>query len=89
MNLYLLYDLYLPIEPRCPALDKRNICRQTHCVHMPSRSQIIERIEHEIEALEPFDIEFRIRYVVMMCFKFDLRVKFASRLFRDLPSFRL
>ena len=51
---------------------------------MPPSVQIVERVEDEVEALEPVDVELGIFDVGMMRFDLDVRVEFAGGLFRDL-----
>jgi hypothetical protein len=92
---HLLDDLDLPVEARGAALDKRNIGCQTHLVHVPPRIQIVERIEDDVECLEPRDVELRVLDVVVVGLDLDVGVEPARRLFRNLshgqrmPSYRL
>ena len=77
-------DLDLPVESSCTTLNQGNICRQAHPVNMSSSIEIVERIEDEIESLEPVDIEFGVFDIGMMRFKFDVRIEFGGCFFRDL-----
>jgi hypothetical protein len=78
--------LNLAVESRGAALHQRNIRRKTHAVHMPARIQIIQRIEDEIERLEPCDIEPLILDIIMVRLDLDVRVEPARRLFRNLVA---
>ena len=51
---------------------------------MPSRLEIVQRIEHNCEALEPLDIELGIFDVCVMRLDFDIGVEFASGIFCNL-----
>ena len=84
VNYNLHNDLDLPVEPCCTTLDQGNFRRQAHPIDMSSSIQIIERIEDEIESLEPIEIELGIFDVGMVCFKLDVRVKFPGRFLCDL-----
>lgn len=80
-----LFDhFHLPIEARRAALDQRNISGQAHLIHMPPCIQIIKRIEHNIEALEPINIEFWIFYICMVRLNLHIGIEFPSRLLRNL-----
>jgi hypothetical protein len=81
---HLLDDLDLPVEARGAALDQRDTGCQAHLVHMPPRIQIIQRIEDEIESLEPRDIEARVLYIVMIRLNLDIRIEHERRVFRNL-----
>lgn len=80
----LLDDLNLPIEPRSPALNQRDISSQTHLVDMSPRIQVIQRIEHHIEGLEPLDVEGWILDIRMMRLQLDVGVEFARCFLRNL-----
>lgn len=47
---------------------------------------IVERIEDDVEAFEPFDVEAWILDVCMMRFKFDIGVELAGCVFGDLEA---
>jgi hypothetical protein len=81
---HLLDDLDLPVEARGAALDQRDIGGQTHLVHVPPRIEVIERIEDDVEGLEPRDIELRVLDVVVVGLDLDVGVEPARRLFRNL-----
>lgn len=51
---------------------------------MPARVQIIERVENNLKALEPCNVEFGVLDVVMIGFNLDVRVESASGFFCDL-----
>lgn len=72
---HLFNDLDLPIEAGGTAFDKRPSCRQAHLVDMPPRIKVIQRIENEIETLEPVYIEFGIFDVGVMRFELDVRIE--------------
>ena len=81
---YFFDHLYLPIEASRPALDQRHIGCQTHLVHLPSRIEIVQGIEYEVEPLEPIYIEPRVFDVRVMGFELDVRVEFCGRFFGNL-----
>jgi hypothetical protein len=81
---HLLDDLDLPVEASGAALHQRDICCQTHLVHMPPRIQVVERVEDDVEGLEPRDIELRALDVVVIGLDLDVGVELARRLFRNL-----
>jgi hypothetical protein len=51
---------------------------------MSPRIEVVQRVEDDVEGLEPRDIESRIFDVVVVCFNLDIGIELASRLFRDL-----
>ena len=53
---------------------------------MPSRIEVVQRIEHKFEALKPFNIELRIFDVGMVRLELDVWVEFGGALFCDLDS---
>ena len=53
---------------------------------MPARIQIIKRVEDEVEALEPRDVELAILDVVVVCYDVNVGVELGSRLFRNLSG---
>jgi hypothetical protein len=81
---HLLDDLDLAVETRGAALDQRDIRCQAHLVHMPPRIQVVERIEDNVEGLEPRDVELRVLDVVVVGLDLDVGVEPARRLFRNL-----
>ena len=77
-------DLYLSVEASGAALDQRDVGRQTHLVDMASRIDIVQRIEDELEAGKPINVELWIFDVGMMCLQLDVRIEFGGALFCDL-----
>ena len=53
---------------------------------MPSGVEVVERIEDDIELLEPRHCEFAVLDVGMVRNNIDFGVEFAGRFFRNLPS---
>ena len=51
---------------------------------MSPRIQIIQRIEHNFERLEPCNVELRVLDIVVVGLDLDLGVESAGRLLRDL-----
>ena len=51
---------------------------------MPPRIQIIQRIENNIETLEPIDVELRVCDIGMMSFELDVGIEPCGALFRNL-----
>lgn len=84
MRSHLLDDLDLPVEARGAALDQRDIGGQTHAVDMAARIEVVERVEDDVEALEPCDIELRVLDVVVVCCDLGRRVEFAGGFLCDL-----
>ena len=78
--------LNLPIESCRTTLDQGNVRSQAHLVDMPSRIQIVKRIEHERKALEPFYIELRIFDVGVVRLELDVRVELGGTLLCDLSK---
>ena len=83
---YLFDDLYLPVKASCSTLDQGHIRGQTHLVDMSSCIEIVQRIEHQIKALKPFDIETRVFNVRMVRFELDMRVELRGGIFGDLTQ---
>ena len=75
----LLDDLNLTIEPGCSALHQWYICRQTQLVHVSPRIQVIQRIEDDLEAAEPWNIELDIFDVGVVCDDLDVGIKRLRR----------
>jgi hypothetical protein len=82
---HLLDDLDLAIEAGGAALHQRDIGCEAHLVHMPPRIQVVERIEDDVECLEPRHVELHVLDVVVVGFDLDVGVELARRLFRNLP----
>ena len=74
----------LAIETRSTTFNQGHVCCQTHFVDMPSCVKIIQCIEDDIEALEPFYIELRVLDVGMVCLELDMRIEFCCALFGNL-----
>jgi hypothetical protein len=51
---------------------------------MSPRIQIIQRIEHNFERLEPCDVKLRVLDIIVVGLDLDLGVESAGRLLRDL-----
>lgn len=51
---------------------------------MSPRIHIVERVENNVEALEPCDIEAILLDVLMVCLDLDIGVEATSGLFRNL-----
>lgn len=77
-------DLDLTIVASRSTLNQRYICGKTHPVDMFTSIQIVERVEYNVETLEPLYIELRVLDVCVKCFEFDVGVELSSRLLRDL-----
>lgn len=81
---HLLDHLHLTIESSCSALNQRHVGCQTHPIHIAPRVQIIQRIEHNVEAREPVDVELAILDVGMICFQLRARLKLVRHFFCNL-----
>ena len=84
--MHLLDYLDLSIEASRPAFYERHVGCQTHLIHMPSRVEIVQGVEDQVEALEPLYVELGIFDVCVMRFKSDVRVEFGGGLFGNLAS---
>jgi hypothetical protein len=51
---------------------------------MASGIDVVQRVENDIEALEPVDVEARIFNVGMVCFKLDSSIELCSGVSRNL-----
>ena len=53
---------------------------------MPSRIQVIQGVEDNVEALKPVDVELRILDVCMVCHELDVGVELSGGLSRNLGT---
>ena len=67
--------LDLAFEARCPTFYEKHIRQQTHAIDVTSGIQVIERVEDEVEGLEPSDVKVRLANVCMMSFYRDAGVE--------------
>lgn len=81
-----LYDLNLAVEAGGTTLDQWHIGRETHLVDMSARIQVVKRVEDDMEALEPRDVELAVLDVVVVCYDVNIGVELGSRLFRNLSG---
>lgn len=75
----LLDDLDLTIESSRTTFNQRNIRSQAHLIHMSPCIQVIQRIKHHGETLEPVDIELRILDVCMVSLELHIWVELVRR----------
>lgn len=81
-----LDDLDLAVEASSTALNQWYVGRQAHLVDMSARIQVVQRVEDEVEALEPRDVELVVFDVVVVCYDVNIGVELGSRLFRNLSG---
>lgn len=77
-------DLNLAVKPRRPTLNQGHARNETHVVHMASRGKVIERIEHDVERLEPVHVKPRIHDIRMVRFKLGARFEPMRNFLGDL-----
>ena len=77
----LLDDLYLTIESRRSTLNQRYIRSHAHSIDVSPCIEIIQRVEHHIEAFEPSDIELGIFDVGVVGFELNFGVELVGCLF--------
>lgn len=77
-------DLNLAVETSRSALDKRNICSQAHLVHMPSRIEVVQSIENDLEVAKPGNAKLGVFNVGVVRNNLDVWVESLCRLFGNL-----
>ena len=85
-DIHLFNDLHLTVESLGATLDQRHVGHQTHFVHMAACVEVVQRVEDEVEALEPGYVEFRILDIRVMRLNAHFRVELGGGLLRNLAS---
>jgi len=76
--------LNVAVEAGGTTLDERYIASQAHLVDMSACIEVIERVEDDVELLEPCDVELRVLDVVVVGFDLDVGVELLRRFFGNL-----
>lgn len=76
----------MAIEAGCATLDQRNIGSQAHFVDVPSRIEVVESVESNLEIAKPRDCKLGVLDVRMVCDDLDLWVEPLRYFFGDLNA---
>lgn len=80
----LFNDLDLSVEASCSTLNQGYTSCKAHSVDMTASSQVVQRVENNVERLEPIHVELAVHDIRMISLQFCARLKIMRDFFRNL-----